>query len=207
MKKLILKTALITFLAACVVFLAVSGLLSLAAPVTMMNFTASLGMDGMSSDYAYEAYTRSDDLDLLARSAEVSFANGSYQKADERFEELMARKDFVDYCNTRDESAGAYENTNTTGTFAAYIYSSSACAKYYLAVTDEEKAAVIGFAIEKTDGSFPEYNAVISLAVEARRAADKDFCKQLATALEVSEKFDGENTDLKNVKKFLEDFE
>jgi len=97
MKKLVLKTALITFIAACVVLLSLFGIMSLAAPVAMMNITASLGLGGMSSDYAYEAYGRNEEIGYLARAAEVAYANGNYKKADDRFKELIAHQSFKEY--------------------------------------------------------------------------------------------------------------
>lgn len=210
MKKLVLKTALITFIAACVVLLSLFGIMSLAAPVAMMNITASLGLGGMSSDYAYEAYGRNEEIGYLARAAEVAYANGNYKKADDRFKELIAHQSFKEYSESRDRDAGAFEGAHTAGTYRAYIYSSASCAKYHLAETEEEKSETINFAIDNTEKNFPEYNAVIALAVEARRAENAEFCGMLKDALKDAVdrgRFDGDNTDLNNVIKFLEDFE
>ena len=132
MKKLVLKTALITFIAACVVLLSLFGIMSLAAPVAMMNITASLGLGGMSSDYAYEAYGRNEEIGYLARAAEVAYANGNYKKADDRFKELIAHQSFKEYCESRDRDAGAFEGAHTAGTNRSYISFSGVCAKYHI---------------------------------------------------------------------------
>ena len=63
MKKLVLKTALITFGAAVLLGVLILMILCFAAPKTMMDFTASMGMDGLSGNFAYSEYERSGDLE------------------------------------------------------------------------------------------------------------------------------------------------
>ena len=67
MRKLVLKTALLTLGVLLVLAVAVFGVLSLCAPALVCDFTASLGMETVSADYAYQEYQRSGSLSYLAR--------------------------------------------------------------------------------------------------------------------------------------------
>ena len=53
MKKIIVRTALITLGITLIMAIAVFGIVSFCFPASMMEFTASLGMKNLSGDYAY----------------------------------------------------------------------------------------------------------------------------------------------------------
>ncbi len=167
MKKLILKTALITLGAAvaCGVILVV--ILCFAAPRTMMELTASLGMDGVSGNFAYAEYERSGDLDCLARSFLIAQASGDDETALARFETLYADEGFAAYCEAgapKDDSID--ENELPAYGYRDYLTGIAARVKYRLAVTEEERTAAIAFAVKETETSFPRGNPLIALAAE-----------------------------------------
>ena len=62
MRKIVLKTALVTLGVVIVLAVAAFGIASLCIPATMSELTYSLGMDLISSDYAYQEYERSGGL-------------------------------------------------------------------------------------------------------------------------------------------------
>lgn len=180
MKKLILKTAIITFCVAVVLAISVFGIVSFCAPAVMMRFTASLGMENVSGDYAYQEYGQSQDIDYLARSFEIAARNQDDQVADGRFDELIAHKDFEAYC--AEQSVEGLEIS-----YRDYIFASGVCVKYRLARTDEEKEEICELALKETAKSFPAGNPVLMLAVEAAQAEDGAVCNYLLEKLPLSE--------------------
>ena len=56
MRKIIFKTIFITLGIVLILAISAFGILSFAAPKTMMQFAASLGLDAISGDYAYQEY-------------------------------------------------------------------------------------------------------------------------------------------------------
>lgn len=182
MKKLILKTALITFGGAVVLLVLIFVILSFAAPKAMMDFTGSLGMDGVSGNFAYAEYERSGDLDCLARSFLIA-AETDDAVASERWEKLYGDENFSSYCETGAPDA---EELPAYG-YRDYLMGTAVRVRYRLAATAEEKTAVIDFAISETDKSFPAGNPVIALAAEALKAQDGGVLQQLSAALEASD--------------------
>ena len=69
MRKIILKTALITLGVVIVLAVAAFGIASLCVPAAMSDLTYSLGMEAISSDYAFQEYERSGSLAYLSRSS------------------------------------------------------------------------------------------------------------------------------------------
>lgn len=200
MKRLILKTASITFVASVVVLVSVFGVLSLCAPAFMSNLTGSLGLDGLSADYAYQEYGRSKDLSYLARSFEIAAAEHSDKKAAERFEKLYGDANFNSFCEERD--AAAYEGAPVYR-YRAYVCGQGACVKYRLAETEEEKNSVAAFAAEETESTFPAGNPLVFLAVEAAGNKDKSFCTVLLQTMQT--KGFEQNGDYRNIVKILEE--
>ncbi len=177
MKKLILKTALITFVSALVVVAAVFGSLSLFAPAVMSRFTASMGLETLSGDYAYSAYQRSGEIEYLAYSCEVS-ATHEESVAVKRYEELFAVEGFSVYCGTRDEkveeSMKAYVST-----YEQFSYGNYACALY----RENRKKDAIKAVLDRSQSPVPKNGALYLLANEGIRKGDKEFCKTLAQRL------------------------
>ena len=192
MKKLILKTAFLTLAISLVFLLAIFGIMSFAAPTVMMRFTASLGMDGISGDYAYQAYKSSsgeDRLSYLVRAFESAAERGDNRVARDRFAELFGEEDserraeFEVYCEeqaklqfpegTSDQVIASYKNFSYRG----YLCGQAACVYYRLAKDDEEKADALAFAFAQTGETLTiENSPVYYLALEGAEHNDAQFC-------------------------------
>lgn len=199
MKKLILKTALITFGAALVLAVSVFGIVSLCAPAAMMRLCESMGLKGLSGDYAYQEYERSGDLDCLARSFLICAEENDNAKASARFDLLYADEGFSAYCSetfTPSEEIPAYS-------YRDYLCSVAARVKYRTAGTDEQKQAALDFAKNETGEAFPGGNALLMLSVEAAQKKDKPFCEKLKAEIEGGNYAD--NADKTSIVKILEE--
>ncbi len=185
MKKLIIKTALITFAAAIGLVFAVFGCLSLFAPSVMCSFTASIGLKGISGEYAYSTYLSSGELEYLAYSCEIASEQGA-KTAIERYEKLIGEEGFLTYCAQADENrANNSSAPQNVGSFEQYCYGNYARAL----LRDGRGLEAISFVLSKLGASFPANNCAISLAVEGISMGDKQFCTALKdglTALSVS---------------------
>lgn len=185
MKRLILKTALITVCSALVLLIALFGLMSVFAPATMMRFTSSVGLYGMSGGYAYSAYQKTGDISYLAYSCEAA-ASSHEAGAKEKYELFFSLEGFADYCRERDEAAAESLPGGVaqymTGSYEQFSYGNYACV--LLRAGDGEGA--IAFVMGKLDASFPESNAAVSLAMEGISLGNKQFCEELAQALRES---------------------
>lgn len=210
MKKTITKTALITLGVSLVLAIAVFGIASFCFPYAMMDFTASIGMETLSGDYAYQEYRRSGSVECLARSFAVAAEKGNDRAAEERFSVLYgeegseARGAFEAYCESC--AVDTSEAGNVEVSMRSYLLGLASRVKYRLAKTSEEKkAAVCDFAIGATDKSFPQGNPVVYLAMEAARAQDKDFCVALLEKMRAAgfEK----NSDYDKIEKILGGFD
>lgn len=180
MRKLVLKTALITLGVVLVLAVAAFGVISLCAPAVMCDFTLSLGMESVSADYAYQEYQRSDDLAYLARSVELA-AGRNDAKAEERFDLLYAAEGFDEMCAARD--AQQTSSDIRLGSYHDYLCGVGACVKYRLADTQEEKEAALLLAAAETDAAFPASNPLYRLALEAAAKEDAAFSQRLLSAL------------------------
>ena len=192
MKKLVIKTAIITFCASIVLAISVIGILSFCAPAVMMRLTASLGMRGISGDFAYEEYARSGDISYLARSFELAAEHSDDRVAEERFRILYGeegseeRAAFDKYCaEYRAETIDGVPVLN----YRMYLCGQAAAVKYRLASSAEEKTKVWAFALDETDDNFSIGNPVVMLAVEALSFEDTAFCGELLERITVTARF------------------
>lgn len=167
MKKLVLKTALITLGVALLLGMAIFGIVSLAAPAAMMEFTASMGLESLSGDYAWEEYGRSGNVDCLVRSFLIAAEHGSDRSASERFDVLFAREDFDEYCASVTLSEGAPDYD-----FRDYVVGWGMRVKYRLASHAEEREAIVENAASETKSAFPAYNPLFALSLEVASAQD-----------------------------------
>ncbi len=183
MKKLILKTALITLGVVIILAIAAFGVASLCVPAAMSDLAYSLGMSNISSDYAYQEYERSGDLAYLSRSFELAAANGRDEKAEDRFDILYAADGFGEMCASRDVTV-SIGGEEVTYDYRDYVCGLGACVKYRLADSDEALAEAIALAVNETAQDFPAGNPAYTLAVAAAGAGDSAFCGRLLTAFE-----------------------
>lgn len=209
MKKLILKTALITLGVALILAVSLFGIVSFCAPASMMRFCESIGLDNLSGEYAYQEYENTKNLQYLAHSFEIAAANGSYSRADERFEELYGeadspeRKAFGEFCASQDNSSLPGDPPDYE--YRSYLCGRAAAVKYHLALTYDDRTALCAFAIEESAPALIPESPVISLALEAIGQKDAAFCGLLLVRVRGTQKFDKENEHYRNLVNFLEE--
>lgn len=203
MKKLIFKTAIITFGVALILLIAIFGIVSFSAPVAMMDFTASLGLDGISGDYAYQAYASTageEKLSYLVRAFEISVENGNNRTAKSRFEELFGeegsprRAEFETFCADRKPDAG--EDVSLTlknFSYRGYLCGTAADVYYRLSKTEEEKAEALEFAFAQTSALDCDNPPVFYLALEGALSHDAEFCVEIYERL-ISSDFERNKT-------------
>lgn len=201
-KQRVLSTIFITIGVVIVLAISAFGVASLLAPVAMMNFTASIGLKSISADYAYQEYERSGDVACLARSFVISAGLKHDRTANDRFNILYSLEGFDEFCAEQDETIEKVEGTEGYS-YRSYVCGLAACVRYRLAKTDEEKLAVLTFASEQTETSFPQGNPLIQLTAEAAGASDSAFCTLVLEEMQ-SGKYDTESKDYENIIKILE---
>ncbi len=188
MRKVVFKTIFITLGIVLILAISAFGILSFAAPKTMMNFASSLGLDAISGDYAYQEYRRSGDINYLAYAFEVAAVEGRPDSAAERFEEFYENEGFSDYCTAQDGQDLGEDIPKVN--YRSYACSLGAEAMYKVAGSDEAKLEVYDFALSETSEEFEPSNPVMSLALAASEADDAEFCGVILTNLENEDKFD-----------------
>lgn len=201
MKKLILKTILITCAVSVMLIFALFGVLSFWAPSVMMDFTASLGMETVSGDYAFQEYERSGSVSCLARSFVIASKHGKDKTAEKRFDLLYENENLSAFCTEQDgvdrgEGVPAHS-------YYDFLCGQGACVKYRLADSEIDKGIACAFAVEKTDESFPAGNPVIALAVYLVKAEDTDGARILAEEMQ-KKTFSTENGHYENIIALLE---
>ncbi len=179
MGKLIMKTALITLSVTFVLAISVFGIVSFSAPGAMMSFSASLGMESVSGDYAFAEYERSGNLSCLVRAAETAEKANALSSADERFTLLLKDEKFPAYCAEKDGEAAAPIS------YKQYVYGLAAGVKYRLGDREGALRLALESAEEGASGKKLPY-AVIEIAVKAQEKKDAPFCKTFAEWLRTS---------------------
>ena len=209
MKKLILKTALITFGVTLILAVSLFGIVSFCAPASMMRFCESIGLESIGGDYAYQEYQNTKNLAYLAHSFELASEKGNYALADERFEELYGQEGsetriaFIAYCKEQNNSS--LPDGVPDYDYRSYLCGRAAGVKYHLAETVDEKAAVCDFAILETGAELSQDSPLFSLALAAIDGGDKAFCTLLLGRVRAETKFKQENVHYQNLIKFLEE--
>lgn len=212
MKKLILKTAFITLGVLVIISISLFGIMSFCAPAVMMDLTASLGLEYVSGDYAYQAYQRTSEIDYLARAFEIAAEYKKDQIADERFEELIAHENFDAYCDEQNPGGFEYSETATLRVnYRESVFGDGVCVKYRLACVavcseeekEERKEEIYQYALSETDSAFNPCNPVLKLAVEAADREDAAFCSFLLQTIPMANLTP--NEDYENIINFLEE--
>ena len=178
MKKVILKTALITLSVALILAVSVFGIVSLSAPYAMMKFTASMGLDSVSGDYAFQEYERSGNIECLVRSFLIAAEDENYTGAKERFGKMQEEKEKVEAYFAEAKAPSETDDRIPAYSLRDYAMGRAACVKYAL---KEEDA--VSFAVAETGEAFPEGNPVAALTVAAAGAKDKETCAALLAAI------------------------
>ncbi len=107
MKKLVLKTVLITLASIIGAALITFGAMSIFAPGTVAGFFDDLGNYSASVFFYEKEYIKSGDIDDLVVLIDKAYAENDGARTEEYLSELIGHKDFSDYCATKDaENSG-----------------------------------------------------------------------------------------------------
>lgn len=169
MKKIIIKTALITFASVIALLALAFGIASLAFPRNMSQICENFGNLRLSASYACRQYDYTGSTDDLYRCADLYIRLGD-------------RGNIVKYCGKLadgDKLDGYCENKEDGTARAQYIYTNYACALYDTKKTD--KAAET--AQKSVKNGFVVPNAFGSLTVKAVENGDKAFAEKLLQVL------------------------
>lgn len=132
MKKIVLKSSLITVGALAVVGILIFSLWILIAPQSMATVSEKLGNYNFAVTCANLKYKYSDETADLARCAEDSILCGEDKLIIKYCEELIDREDFNELCRRRDEELSRTQvGKYTTATnYNTYIIGTLAAAQY-----------------------------------------------------------------------------
>lgn len=200
MKKLIFKTILITCAISLTLIFTVFGVLSFWAPAAMMKFSASLGMESVSGDYAFQEYERSGSVSCLARSFVIAAKHEKDRTAEKRFDLLYENEGLRAFCAEQD-SLNLGEDV-PAHSYYDFLCGQGACVKYRLASGEIEKGIACAFAVAETEDSFPAGNPSITLAVYLVKSEDKEGARILLEELQ-KRSFSTENGHYDNITAFL----
>lgn len=159
--KIIVKAFLKTLASALVLLGILFGVLAIAFPHTMMDFTYSLGMDKASVSFSITSYERFHRVDYIAMGADTALAANMHEKANECLELLVADDGFDDFCNTRNETLP--EQAKGT-TYQAYYFRQLCLAKYAMG----DGNAAVERAVELMGGAFVSGNPLVAVLAQAR---------------------------------------
>ena len=213
MKKLILKTAVITLGVTLILAVSVFGIVSFVATSAMMRFCDSLGLESISGDYAYQQYQLNGDMDCLARSFEIAAMREKDAVADERFKEFYGeegseqREVFGEYCVEQDNAEKeiilpiAFSGSD----YRSYVCAQATLVKYRLAVTAEEQQAVCTFAVLESRADISPLCPLVALVEENSVVKNPSFCGMLLVEIRSERKFNTANERYMNIVKILED--
>ncbi|MBQ7340449.1 MAG: hypothetical protein IJW43_06315 [Clostridia bacterium] len=103
MKKLILKTALITLASVIGLSAVIYGVFALCFPLSLANLFENMGMDSVAVAYYRLNYEKTGDILDLADVCVKIDVNDNSKKAESYILELVEHKDFSSYCIDKDE--------------------------------------------------------------------------------------------------------
>lgn len=162
MKKIVIKTALIT-LGAVIALLALAfGIASLAFPKNMSEICEDMGNYKLAASYAERQYSYTGSTEDLYRCADLYIRLADRSKTVEYCGKLVDRQNFKEYC----------------GKNVQYVYGSYATA-LYLSGNDDKAVEVAEMSV--SDG-FSIPNAYATLTIEAVEKSDKKFGEKLLSS-------------------------
>ena len=159
--RIIVRAVLSTLAAVTLLVALMFGVLALAFPQTMMDFTYSLGMDKACVKYSVTSYARFGAVEYIAKGADRALAAKLYDQADECLEYLITDEDFEEYCQKR--NAVLSESMQATN-YQAYYRRQLCVAKYRSGKTTE----AVDRAWTLMNGAFASGNPLVAVLAEAR---------------------------------------
>lgn len=172
MKKIIIKTAIITFASVIAALALAFGIASLAFPRSMAKLCENMGNYQLAASYAERQYGYSGSTDDLYRCARLHIRVGDRKKIIEYCGKLVDKQDFEECC----------------GDNVQYIYGNYAIA-LYLSGKDDESIVI---AQRSAGEAFYIPNAYKDLTLKAVEKKDKEFAGKLLDT------FEGYNEKLKS---------
>lgn len=163
MKKIIIKTAIITFASVIAALALAFGIASLAFPQRMSKICEDMGNYKLAASYAERQYGYSGSTDDLYRCARLYIRVGDRDKIIEYCGKLVEKQDFEERC----------------GANVQYVYGNYATALYLSGKDDE----AIEIAERSAGNNFQIPNAYADLTVQAVERNDKDFGRKLLDSI------------------------
>lgn len=174
MKKLVIKTASITFAALLLLGILCYALVACVFPLTLANIYDNAGCYGKSIKYYEKQYEKTKSTDDLAELCVKLYDNDDYDRAKDYLAELIADANFDEYCTNAEKIA----SDMTVGEFYRGIYVISV---FY----SEGAAASVGRAVEIIDErGFSDYDVFYLLIVECKNDLSENDKIAVKTAVE-----------------------
>ncbi len=171
MKKIVIKTALITLASVIVLFALAFGIASLAFPGNMSQICENCGNDSLAASYASRQYDYTGSTEDLYRCADLYIRIGDRGNTVKYCKKLVDKQDFKEFCTKKDNNGAA--------SHAQYIYTNYASALYFSKRGEE----AIGVANKSVEDGFVIPNAFATLTINAVENNDADFGAKLLAAL------------------------
>ena len=167
MRKLIVKTALISFVSAVGAILLFIGFCALFLPAFTSNVLWNMGMYSSSANFAKKAYEDSGENARLIALVERSIVAGNDSITIEYGRIFIESDFFLDYAKTA-------QSEQYSGNYAGYIVGNIAVSQYDLGKKDDALQTVKNHLT-----SYTEYNAVQYLMRVVFMAEDKEFAGKI----------------------------
>ena len=172
MKKLILKTALITLASVLGAIILLVTALSLFAPKTMSNYFYGMGNEKLSVWYMEKAYNKSGDIADLESLIFKANESADHNRVVKYSAIFVNREDFKEFAESQETGAGM--------SYIELVYGNYALSLYYTGANDSDIFAVADKTVEE---DYTAYNAYSSL-VYGCSETDLGFLNALKTRLE-----------------------
>ena len=172
MKKLILKTALITLASVLGAIILLVTALSLFAPKTMSNYFYGMGNEKLSVWYMEKAYNKSGDIADLESLIFKANECADHSRVVKYSAIFVNREDFKEFAENNETGVGM--------TYLELVYGNYALSLYYTGASVGEIFAV---ADQTVNENYTEYNAYSSL-VYGYSETDLEFLTALKTRLQ-----------------------
>lgn len=95
--KVVLKTALFTFLSIVVLCLATYFIMLFFFPTQLGDFFYSLGSESMASSLYHRVYEKSDDINYIYKSLNIEIRQKNYENIAQYYEELLGDDEWADF--------------------------------------------------------------------------------------------------------------